>query len=229
TANGFVNANPKLSGRISVIHYGIHLPSPPVESKSIPERKRRFFKNSTYPLIGMVGELWKNQAELIPITRILAKDFPTLTVAIVGGEEESSFSELKKHIVASGLEKHFALIPRVPRRVIPDIFYDFDLSVSTHRNEGFGIVHIESLAAGTPVVAYNAGGLVEILEKGGSILVDGGAENMAQAITVLLTNTDKKQHLAAEGRLIVESEFSIDIMSKRHLDYYHKVVDGSEI
>lgn len=226
TAGAFIGANPELEGRIKIIHYGIHLPPRPDESKSNPERPRRFFTERTYPIIGMVGELWKNQAELIPLARTLVKLFPSLTVAIVGGEEEASFSELKKLIAAVGMEKHFVLTPRVLRSIIPDIFYDFDVSVSTHRNEGFGIVHIESLAAGTPAVAYRAGGLVEILEKGGSILVDGDVEDMAQAVALLLTDNREHCRLAEEGRGVVEAEFSIETMSSRHLEFYRNLVDG---
>ena len=226
TAGAFVSANPELSGKITVIHYGIHLPPPPDASKSNPERPRRFFTERGYPLIGMVGELWKNQSELIPLARTLITQFPHLTVAIVGGEDEASFSVLRELIAASGLKEHFVLVPRVSRTCIPNIFYDFDLSVSTHRNEGFGIVHIESLAAGTPAVAYRAGGLVEILEKGGSILVDGNVDDMAGAVARLLTDTSERVRLAAEGRLVVEAEFSIDIMSSRHLEFYRKLADG---
>lgn len=227
TGDSFIKSNPELTGKITTILYGIHLPPRPDKTKSDPERPRRFFTTRGFPLVGMVGELWKNQAELIPLTCILIKKHPNLTVAIVGGENKSSFSDLERDISASGLEKHFELVPRVPRAKIPDIFYDFDLSISTHRNEGFGIVHIESLAAGTPAVAYRAGGLVEILEKGGSILVNGGVEEMAQAVDSLLTEKNELLRLAESGREVVEHEFSIDIMSSRHLNFYRKLVGGN--
>jgi glycosyltransferase involved in cell wall biosynthesis len=226
TAASFLKANPGLPKNSAVIHYGIQLPLAPDALKSVPERPRRFFRERGFPVIGMVGELWKNQEELIPVTQRLIEEFPALCVAIVGGEGQASFAHLRDGIAACGLERHFELVPRIPRSSIADVFYDFDLSVSTHRNEGFGIVHIESLAAGTPVVAYRAGGLVEILEKGGSILVDGGPAEFAAAVGGLLRNHEERSRKAAEGRRVVEAEFSIDYMGSRHFSYYRDLVAG---
>ena len=226
TAASFVKANPGLPKSSAVIHYGIQLSPAPDPVKSVPERPRRFFRERGFPVIGMVGELWKNQEELIPITQRLVEEFPSLCVAIVGGEGHASFAHLRDWIAACGLERHFELVPRIPRSSVADVFYDFDLSVSTHRNEGFGIVHIESLAAGTPVVAYRAGGLVEILEKGGSILVDGGPEEFAQSVGRLLRNHEERAGKAHEGRRVVEDEFSIDAMGGKHFEYYRSLIAG---
>jgi glycosyltransferase involved in cell wall biosynthesis len=227
TAAAFEKANSGLPVNSAVIHYGIQMPPAPESTKFTPDRARRFFKERGFPVIGMVGELWKNQEELIPIAQHLVQEFPALCIAIVGGEGHASFSQLRDRIAACGLESHFELVPRIPRSAIPDVFYDFDLSVSTHRNEGFGIVHIESLASGTPVVAYRAGGLVEILEKGGSSLVDGGPVEFAQAVGALLRNHEARFKKAEEGRSVVETEFSVDAMGSRHLDFYRRTVDGA--
>jgi glycosyltransferase involved in cell wall biosynthesis len=226
TAAAFLKANPGLPENSTVIHYGIQLPPAPEPVKAVADRPRRFFKKRGFPVIGMVGELWKNQEELVPITQLLVEEFPSLCVAIVGGEGHASFAGLRDKIAACGLERHFELVPRIPRSSIPDVFYDFDLSVSTHRNEGFGIVHIESLAAGTPAVAYRAGGLVEILEKGGSLLVDGGPAAFAMAVGQLLRNQEERTTKAQEGRRVVEAEFSIDAMGGRHFEYYKNLMDG---
>jgi glycosyltransferase involved in cell wall biosynthesis len=226
TAAAFLKANPGLPKNSTVIHYGIQLPPAPEPVKGVADRPRRFFRERGFPVIGMVGELWKNQEELIPITQRLVEEFPSLCVAIVGGEGQASFAHLRDGIASCGLERHFELVPRIPRSAVADVFYDFDLSVSTHRNEGFGIVHIESLAAGTPVVAYRAGGLVEILEKGGSILVDGGPPEFAGAVGQLLRGHEERTVKAAEGRRVVEAEFSLDAMGSRHLTYYQDLVDG---
>lgn len=226
TADSFIAANRELAGKITIIHYGIHLPPLPDEAKVNPDRERRFFKRYRYPLIGMVGELWKNQVELIPLTQILINKLPNLTVAIVGGETEASFAPLRQLIAENGLEKHFALIPRVPRTRIPDVFYDFDVSVSTHRNEGFGIVHIESLAAMTPLVAYNCGGIREIIADGGGCLVDGGTTELAETLLKILTDAQLRQAMGFEGRKIVEEQFTIEIMCRKHYDFYVSLVSS---
>lgn len=224
TAETFAKVNPSIRGRIAVIHYGIELPEPRIKEKLNKNRPRFFFPERQFPIIGMAGELWKNQEELVEATRILQKFYPDITVAIVGSGYQSTIDRLTAMIRNYGLEKNVILTGRVPRSDMSQIFFDFDLSVSTHRNEGFGIVHIESLAALTPVVAYNSGGLVEILHKGGGHLVDGETAEFAQAILDLLHDDTRREQLGREGRAVVEEHFSIAAMCDSHRQFYRKLI-----
>ncbi len=225
TAESFIRVNPGIKGKTAVIHYGITLPRADAALKFTRERPRRFFHGRRFPIIGMVGELWKNQEELVDAAPRLVERFPDITIAFIGGYDGSE--SLTQKIAASGLQDHFILTGRVDRKAIPDVFFDLDLSVSTHRNEGFGIVHIESLAALTPVVAYNSGGLVEILEKGGGVLVNGTTGEFADAVSGLLADDAKRWELGKEGRKVVEEHFSVDAMGRKHLAFYEKVVAGT--
>jgi L-malate glycosyltransferase len=221
TAESFIRVNPGIRAKTAVIHYGITVPSVDAASKLVRERPRKFFRGRKFPIIGMVGELWKNQEELVDAAPYLVERFPDITIAFIGGYDGAE--SLSKKIAASGLKDHFILTGRVDRKLIPDIFYDLDLSVSTHRNEGFGIVHIESLAAYTPVVAYNSGGLVEILEKGGGVLVNGTVSEFAEAVADLLRDDSRRMALGDEGRKVVENNFSIEAMGQKHLEFYRKI------
>jgi glycosyltransferase involved in cell wall biosynthesis len=218
TAESFIRANPGIRGKTSVIHYGIDLPPADTASRLTSQRPRRFFHDRKFPIIGMVGELWKNQGELVDAGQYLVKRFPDITIAFIGGYE--GLEPLQKKIADAGLTRNFILTGRVPREKLADIFYDLDLSVSTHRNEGFGIVHIESLASYTPVVAYNSGGLVEIIRKGGGVLVEGQTKEFADAVIALLADEERRWALGREGRRVVEENFSIDVMATRHLAFY---------
>jgi len=224
TAGGFVRANPGIENLLAIIHYGIRMPAADEAAKRDRNRPRRYFRDRGFPIIGMVGELWKNQEELVDAARVLVDSFPDLTVAFIGGYEESK--SLKDRISRHGLEKHSVLTGRLPRNLIPDVFFDLDLSVSTHRNEGFGIVHIESMACLTPVVAYDSGGLVEIVRKGGGVLVEGGTREFARAVAELLSDDERRHRLGLEGRKVVEDHFSIDAMGRNHRSYYRDVLAG---
>jgi glycosyltransferase involved in cell wall biosynthesis len=220
----FLRANPGIERVLEIIHYGIRLPVVDEAAKRDRNRPRRYFRDRGFPVIGMVGELWKNQEELVDTTPLMLEAFPDLTVAFIGGYGESV--SLNERIARHGLQRHIVLTGRLPRALIPDVFHDLDLSVSTHRNEGFGIVHIESMASLTPVVAYNSGGLVEIIRKGGGVLVDGGPPEFARAVAGLLRDDERRHGLGLEGRKVVEDHFSIDAMGRNHLRYYQDVLSG---
>jgi len=224
TGAAFARANPGIERILEVLHIGIRLPAVDEAAKADRSRPRRYFRDRGFPVIGMIGPLWKNQEELVDATPRMLETFPDLTVAIVGGYEDSA--SLNERIARHGLQKHFVQARHIPRALIPDVFHDLDLSVSTHRNEGFGIVHLESLASLTPVVAYNSGGLVEILGKGGGVLVDGGPREFAQAVVELLSDDGRRRRLGLEGRKSVEDRFSIDAMGRESLRYYEDILSG---
>jgi len=223
TLEPFIRRNPGIREKSTVIRYGITIPDVDAAGKLVRERPRKYFTERKFPIIAMVGELWKNQEELVDVGRILVEKFPEITIAFIGGYEESR--PLTEKINASGCPERFIWTGRLDRKLIPDVFFDLDLSVSTHRNEGFGIVHIESLAGLTPVVAYNSGGLVEIIRKGGGVLVDGGPGEFAAAVIDLLGDDDRRFRLGVEGRRVVEDNFSVDAMGRQNLEFYTKIVE----
>ncbi len=223
TKNSFLQVNRGVQDLATVIHYGIKLFEVDRETKRNPHRERKFFRGRGFPIIGMVGELWKNQVELLETAAYLLDSFPALTLAIIGGGNKEQIEELEERANRLGVKGNLILTGRVDKDLIPRIFYDLDLSVSTHRNEGFGIVHIESLASLTPVVAYKSGGYVEMLEKGGGVLVEGGPKELAAAISRLISDHTLREVLGNEGRSIVEHYHTVDVMGEKHLHFYRKV------
>jgi glycosyltransferase involved in cell wall biosynthesis len=220
-----LRGNPAAAARTHILYYGIALSGPPSPSRYAVDRPRRFFAGTGFPIIGMVGEFWKNQMELVEMTPLLKKAFPALTVALIGDASDRALVEpLEWRIRQLGLEKDIVFTGRVPRERIPDVFHDLDLSVTTHRNEGYGLVHLESLAAGTPVVAYNEGGFVDIFrgEDVGS-LVDGGTAEFAAAAITLLKDDARRFAMGARGYELVARRYSVKAMGRRYLDFYRRL------
>jgi len=62
-----------------------------------------------------------------------------------------------------------------------------------------------------------------MLEKGGGVLVDGNACDLARAIEKVLSDGSFRRSLALEGRSLVEENFTRDVMGRNHLSYYEKI------
>ena len=222
---GFLSKNTVAESRTEVIYHGIDLFKVDITDKRNADRERRYFKGMKFPLIGMIGEMRKNQTELIDVAFQLKKKIADFTMVLVGRGTDEEIETLKDKIDRLGLAKNFLLTGRVDRERIPDVLYDLDISVTTNREEPFGIVHIESLAAYTPLVAYDSGGPVEILQKGGGILVQGGPEAMADTLAALISDHALRISMGIAGRDAVEKHFSIDSMGRQHLNFYKRILN----
>lgn len=214
--------NPAAGKMAVILPNGVDSASPSEAMKFDLHRERRFFRSTPFPLIGMVGEFFKNQTELVDVLALLKGEFPNLTLAFVGdNSDQGLMGPLLEKIRRRHLERDVLFTGRIPREMMADVFHDLDLSVSTFRNEGYGLVHLESLAAGTPVVAYNEGGVVDILRgEDVGILVDGGPREFAAAVADLLRDHQRRHSMGRRGNALVVGKYSLPAMAARYLELY---------
>jgi glycosyltransferase involved in cell wall biosynthesis len=218
--------HPQVAAKTRILHNGIRVEAPPAAEKFAPGRERRFFRNSGFPLIGMIGAFWKNQAELVDCIPLLQKEFPGIKAAFIGDDTELPLATpLKEKIRKMGLGESIIFTGKIPQERLADVFFDLDLSVTTHRNEGFGLVHLESLAAGTPVVAYNEGGQVDFLREAGGALVDGGPAEFAREVANLLRDHQRRSAMGIDGYRIVARSYSTEIMAKSYEKLFRDLLE----
>jgi len=91
--------------------------------------------------------------------------------------------------------------------------------VHTSRRESFGLVLVEAMAAGLPVIAHDLGGMREIVIDGvcGYLVQPGDSPTLAERIDALLADSALRQRLGAAGRCLVQERFNI----ATRIDDYH--------
>jgi glycosyltransferase involved in cell wall biosynthesis len=101
---------------------------------------------------------------------------------------------------------------------------------SVVRSEAFGIVQLEAMACGKPIVntALDTG-VTYVSPDGltGMTVPPANTEALGHAINMLLDNPVLRQKYGHEGRRRVESEFSVELMTQRTIELYQEVIDGS--
>jgi len=102
-----------------------------------------------------------------------------------------------------------------------------DVLVVPSRWEGFGLIAVEGMRAGLPVIATRVGGLAEIVEHGvtGTLVEPGDPKAIADAVRALRDETRARMGKAARARF--ESEFTIDRVHHELTALYRRLLESS--
>jgi phosphatidylinositol alpha-mannosyltransferase len=117
----------------------------------------------------------------------------------------------------------------VPYEELPRYYKTADVYCAPNTgHESFGIVLLESMAAGTPIVASNIGGFGEVLEDGveGMLVPPRDAEALAAAMDRLLSDATLREQMGRAGTLRAEP-YSWEHVSARVLEYYQATANGT--
>lgn len=100
-----------------------------------------------------------------------------------------------------------------------------DVCVIPSIQENFPNTVLEAFACGTPCVAFDTGGLSELVRHGqtGYLARPFDTENLARGIAWILDDDDRRQRISAHMRRMVETHFSLDIVSRRYAELYRQV------
>lgn len=101
-----------------------------------------------------------------------------------------------------------------------------DAFISASQHEGFGLVFLEAMAAGLPVVCYDRGGQVDFLATGqtGHLVHLNDREGLARAAVALRDNAAERAAMGVSNRARVEQYF-IDTCAARYEALFERVID----
>ncbi|SFK72496.1 Glycosyltransferase involved in cell wall bisynthesis [Paenibacillus sp. 1_12] len=183
-------------------------------------------------IILYVGRLlrMKGVHHLLEAMPEVVKRVPNAVVFVVGSAFYSSprtthyVRGLKR--IATRLKAPIRFIPYVPHTSIVDWYRLADvLVVPSGKNEAFGLVNVEAMASGVPVVATHVGGMKEIIEHertGLSINPAQLKKELAPSIIRLLTNPEWSQALGEASVLKVQQQFTWERTAARWLNFYRE-------
>jgi glycosyltransferase involved in cell wall biosynthesis len=152
------------------------------------------------PVIGTLARLdsRKGIRFLVDAFARLQQRLPDARLIVGGAGEERE--GLERLVEALGVARRVAFIGRVRN---PEEFYrQLDCFVLPSLDEGFGLVVLEAMAAGLPVIATRVGGVPEIIEHGrnGLLVEPADAGAIADAIHTLCASPEQRKRLVEGAR-----------------------------
>ncbi|HZN53296.1 MAG TPA: glycosyltransferase [Methylomirabilota bacterium] len=128
-----------------------------------------------------------------------------MRLLVVGGEADEPTNghetSLRRRIAALGLGESVRFVGPQPQSVLPLYYAAADVTVLPSYYESFGMVALEAMACGSPVIASRVGGLVTTVRDGvtGFLVPDGDVEALAERIETLVGDPELRWRLGREG------------------------------
>ena len=216
---GFLERAGHDAAKLTTIHYGLDdlpaAPSSPTPAEAgIPAEA---------PLALAVGRLieQKDHPTLLRAFARVRDEHPDARLAILG----SGPLEAETRGLAASLRLADAVT--LPGRTeIRDWLERADVFVHTSRWEGFGIVLLEAMLAGLPVVATRVSAVPEVVAEGetGTLVEAGDVEAVARELAGLLGDPERRRRLGEAGRARARIEFSVARMVERTIALYRESI-----
>jgi glycosyltransferase involved in cell wall biosynthesis/LmbE family N-acetylglucosaminyl deacetylase len=204
---------------------------PGVDFSRIPDTTHKI--RSDGAVVGLVGRISPTKGHDVFLKAIpsILERFPGARFRIIGG---ALFNDSHYETELRGLVAELGVADKVTfTGFVDDIeahIAELDiLTVPSTIPESFGQVVAEGMAMGKPVVASNAGGVLEIITDGetGIMFPPGDSARLAEAICTLLENPAEAEQMARRGRAVVAERFTIE-HSGREVEQVYEYLLGSD-
>lgn len=196
------------------------LPTPECREEAlIPIKDKLQSKNFNILSVGNLKQT-KGFDILIHAFARLQNQHKDMSLTIIGsGEQHKKLSNL---ILNLGLEERINLIPAQPNEVVRNAYKCFDLFALPSFSETFGIVYLEAMEAGLPVIGVRGQGIDGVVRDGvtGLLCEPKNVEDLVSKMRWVVNNREAATKIACAGQIYVREHFMMDTLIGKLVDIY---------
>lgn len=174
----------------------------------------------------------KGIEDLIKACRVVKKKFEHFTLNVIGPISNSYKEILGELILSFGLEKNIKIIGYIKNRenLYKEILKSKISVLPTYHDVGAGTV-CECMILGIPVIAYNVGGIPDLLENGknGVLVEPHNIVQLAEEIINLLNNDELQTKYAKNAKQYAYNRFRNPQIGSKLISIYQKIIDNKDI
>ncbi len=213
--------------RISVIPCGVNLELFQPVDKEMAKQELGFGDDKIILFVGRVEPL-KGIEQLLKAMPYLQNSQGT-RLLLIGGDENSQYEMERLQGLSRDLhiEDSVTFLGSIKQERLPYFYSAADVCVIPSYYESFGLVTLESLACGTPVVATDVGDFKSIIRQGetGYVVMDNAPHHLAEKIDLLLSKPGSSMKSALSIRESV-TEFSWSNIAQQIIEQCQEVLDN---
>jgi glycosyltransferase involved in cell wall biosynthesis len=217
---------------IEVIYNGIRGPSAssstakaggmPIghQGGQLPEETRLLFVGSNFQRKGL-------PTLIRALPQVLAR-IPNVRLYVIGRDPNKE--AMRRLSQRMKVEEHVQFVGWLSHSEVLDYFGKTDIFVMPSLIEGFGIVFLEAMAAGVPVIGGSVGGTRELITDGvnGFLVRPLDVQDLAHKICMVLENKPLREQLIFQGYQTLK-DFTMEQMVEETIAYYEKQCSASSV
>lgn len=162
---------------------------------------------------------------LAAIPRIL-QSYPKAQFMLVGNDpQKENERKFKESWGDQGNNQQVKFLGQIDTATLHKLYQTCDLFVAPSRYESFGLIYVEAMSYGKPVIGCHTGGVPEVIKEGvtGLLAQPNNLEDLTQKILKLLNNNALRHYMGEQARAWVQEKFSRERMASSTIGQYRKL------
>ncbi|WP_338827363.1 glycosyltransferase family 4 protein [Neomoorella thermoacetica] len=152
-------------------------------------------------------------------------EFPDIRLLVAGQISDSDYTqEIRQLVTELHLDENVIFLGNVPQKDLPVFYKMAYLTVVPSTYEAFPMVILESYACGTPVVAFDSGGVRDVIQNGvdGNLVPLKDVDALTDAIKNMINNPEMRNMMGIKARRKIEKQFKWEHISKKYIELYRR-------
>jgi glycosyltransferase involved in cell wall biosynthesis len=206
--------------KVRAIPYGLDLDKlNPLKHNKI-ENRRKFNLPEDAFIIGLIGRIEHTKGQDIAVKAFAEANLPNSKLVICGNIAfQDYFDNCFKSADELGIKDKVIYLPFT--KDVPELMNSFDVFILPSKKEAFGLVVVEAMASGLPVVGSSSGGVPEIINDGinGFLFDFPKAEQLAEKLKMLSIDQDLRSRVGAKARETAVSRYDYAIQTEKFFEF----------
>lgn len=162
---------------------------------------------------------------LIEAFTLIARDVANSHLLLIGPDQDGSGERAKTQAHRAGLADRIHFTGLLTGADLMQAYADADLLLLLSHRENFGMVVVEAMAAGLPVLLSEDVGLAaEVKTAKAGFVVPAQADRVAEAWRRLLVDPSLRHRMGAAGQQLAKKQFAADVVATRMLEFFTSII-----
>jgi glycosyltransferase involved in cell wall biosynthesis len=185
--------------------------------------------SETVPVSLFIGRLHKEKRlpRLISVFSKVVKPVRDTHLLIVGGDEDHTGTEIREQVKQMGLSGQVHFTGLLTEDALLQAYTDADVFVLLSYRESFGMVAVEAMATGLPILISSDVGIAsEVKQQGAGIVVDAESPHVEEAWRDILLSPEKRREMGEAGKRLAWGHFSSQSVARQMLGLFNQMIEG---